>query len=329
MTGGGALERRYRRLLAWYPAGHRMTYGEEMVGVLLAAAPDGSSRPGLAGAVDLIRGGLRARFRSGLRWLAGTDWPDALAVCSLAVPVILAGYFTADWLREVITGVLSGYSGPWYGQAERGLIVLALAAPPLLALRWRGTATVVALALAAWYLIEVFGSLPGSIFHLGQWPWLIHGAGISSSLALLLGAAGLAWSPGPRRGIEILTPKAWLVLIGPGVAMGLLQSYLWVQPLWLVAIIVIAALAVVAAGLMMTIPGPAARGLLLLLAAPAYPGAVWAIGYSRYWTNHVSGFPFQLLFPPTLLFACLAMAAIWRSRRCRATAGPGASGSAT
>jgi hypothetical protein len=42
--------------------------------------------------------------------------------------------------------------------------------------------------------------------------------------------------------------------------------------------------------------------LLLLLAAPAYPGAVWAIGFSRIWTNHVSGFPFKLLFALTVLF---------------------------
>ncbi len=216
MTGEAALERRYRRLLAWYPAQHRRTYGEEMVGVLLAAAPDGSRRPGPADAVDL-RGGLRARFRSGVLWLAGTDWPDALAVCSVAVPVILVSYFTAGWLHEVI----AGYAGPGHEQVERGLVVLALAAPPLLALQWRRTATVVALALAGWYLIIVFGSLPGSISHLGQWPWLVQGDGISSLLALLLGAAALAWSPGPRRGIEILTPKSWLVLAGPGIAMGL------------------------------------------------------------------------------------------------------------
>ena len=33
-----ALERCYRRLLSWYPAGHRRAYGEEMIGVLLASA---------------------------------------------------------------------------------------------------------------------------------------------------------------------------------------------------------------------------------------------------------------------------------------------------
>jgi hypothetical protein len=128
MTGEGALERRYRRLLAWYPADHRRTFGEEMVGVLLAASPEGSRRPGLAGAFDLVSGGLRARFRSGARWLAGTDWPDALALCSVTVPVILAGYLTAQWLHDVIAGALGGSAGHWSGQAERGLVVLAIVA---------------------------------------------------------------------------------------------------------------------------------------------------------------------------------------------------------
>ena len=41
------LERRYRRLLAWYPAAYRSIYGDEMLGVLMAAASArGANRPG-------------------------------------------------------------------------------------------------------------------------------------------------------------------------------------------------------------------------------------------------------------------------------------------
>src|SRR5258708_26727004 len=98
MTGEAALQRRYRRLLAWYPAEYRHAYGEEMIGVLIAAASDGSKRPGLGGAFDLIRGGLRARLLAGWRTLAGAGWPDALAGCSVAVPGILLGYFVSQWL---------------------------------------------------------------------------------------------------------------------------------------------------------------------------------------------------------------------------------------
>jgi hypothetical protein len=121
-------------------------------------------------------------------------------------------------------------------------------------------------------------------------------------------------SPGPRRAVEILARKSWLILSGSGIAIGLIHPNLWPRPAWLAAVIVIAVLAVTTAGLMLTIPGPAARGLLLLLAAPAYPGAVWAIGVSGPFGSGTSGFP-NLLFLPTVLFACLAVAAVWRSHR--------------
>src|SRR5258706_7286420 len=86
-------------------------------------------RPWLAGAADLVRRGIQARFRSGIRWLAGTGWPDAVAICSVAVPVILAGYFTAGWLRHVIAGILSGYAyaNPVHVQVESALVMLARA----------------------------------------------------------------------------------------------------------------------------------------------------------------------------------------------------------
>jgi hypothetical protein len=307
VRGEGALERRYRRLLAWYPAAHRGTYGEELIGVLLAAAPGGSSRPGLAAAFDLIRGGLRVRFRSAWRRLTAINWPDALAVCSVAVPVLLLGYFTTQWLY-----ILHSSTGPLHAQVARGLVVLAIAAPPLLALRFQRTAAVIAVAQAGWLSIFVIGSA------LRAGDWLIYGNILAGSVALMLEAAALAWSLGPRRGAEILTPNSWLVLIGSGIAMGLIHPYLWPRPIWVAAVIVIAVLALFAAGLLLTIPRTAARGLLLLLAAPAYPGAVWAIGLSGPFGSYTSGFP-SLVFLPTVLLACLAAAASWRSR-CRSAA---------
>jgi hypothetical protein len=296
MNGEAALERRYRRLLAWYPAGHRRAYGEEMIGVLMAAAPGGASRPGPAGTIDLIRGGLQARFRSGWRWLAETDWTDALAVCSVAIPVILASYFTASWLYSLGNGVLQGYTSPVHEQVERGLIVLAIAAPPLLATWYRRIGAFVALALAAWLSVYTLGGVSAS------WGgyWIIYGQAVSGSLALLLGAAALVVSRGPRRALEILTPNSWLVLTGSGVGMGLIRPYLWPRPGWLAAVIVIAVLAAVAAGLLLTIPAPAARGMLILLVAPAYPGAVLAIGHSGRFGRDTSGFP-NLVFLPTVL----------------------------
>jgi hypothetical protein len=305
VTGEGALERRYRRLLAWYPAEHRRAYGEEMIGVLMAAAPGGASRPGPAGTIDLIRGGLRARFRSGLRRLAGIDWTDTLAVCSVAVPVILASYFTAGWLWNLSASTLPGTE-----HLGRGLVVLAIAAPPLLALRYRRTAALIALALAGGY---IFATLIG-ISPNWRGYWIIYGGSVSGSVAWLLGAMALALSPGPRRALEILTAKSWVVLVGSGIAIGLIGPYLWLWPPWLGAVIVFAVLVTITAGLLLTIPGAVARGLLILLAAPAYPGALWAtFGHNDSVVNHPFRFP-NLVFMPTVLFACLAMAAIWRSR---------------
>jgi hypothetical protein len=86
MSEMSRLERRYRRLLAWYPARHRRTYGEEMIGVLLASAPDGHQHPRLAESFDLVRGGLQTRLRSVRTGLLDIGWRDALTICSVALP---------------------------------------------------------------------------------------------------------------------------------------------------------------------------------------------------------------------------------------------------
>lgn len=58
-----ALERRYRRLLAFYPRAFRRENEEEILAVLLACAEEGQRRPGLAASTDLVRGALRMRLR--------------------------------------------------------------------------------------------------------------------------------------------------------------------------------------------------------------------------------------------------------------------------
>lgn len=63
MTDSADLERRYRRLLAWYPRAFRADNEPEILAVLLACAQDGQRRPGVAASVDLIRGAIRMRLR--------------------------------------------------------------------------------------------------------------------------------------------------------------------------------------------------------------------------------------------------------------------------
>ena len=99
-TGVTALERCYRRLLSWYPAGHRRAYGEEMIGVLLASAPPGRNRPDKAEVLDLIGGGLRARLRRSRTGEGNPAWRDALAVFSVVAPVVLLGWMAAGYLAS-------------------------------------------------------------------------------------------------------------------------------------------------------------------------------------------------------------------------------------
>ena len=63
MTDQEHLERAYRRLLAWYPREFRDENGPEILAVLMAGAPHGQRRPGLAESADLIRSGLWLRVR--------------------------------------------------------------------------------------------------------------------------------------------------------------------------------------------------------------------------------------------------------------------------
>jgi hypothetical protein len=57
------LERRYRRILKVYPAGHRRVHADEMIGVLIEAAGDSQYHGTVADTVNLLIGGLRIRGR--------------------------------------------------------------------------------------------------------------------------------------------------------------------------------------------------------------------------------------------------------------------------
>jgi hypothetical protein len=57
------LEDSYRRLLSAYPPEFRAEHGEELLGVLLAAAPDSQTRPGFRDTVDVLWNGMVLRTR--------------------------------------------------------------------------------------------------------------------------------------------------------------------------------------------------------------------------------------------------------------------------
>lgn len=306
MNGSLALERRYRRLLIAFPADHRREYGEEMIGVLLASTPQGRRRPRLADALDLVMGGLQARFRALDAGLADARWPDALAVCSVALPVTLLAALAVNYLWNLSPAL------DFNGVSDFYLPSLALALPPLIALRYRRTAAVLALAAAAWFWFLLLSQLT---------VW-IDGLEASYCVALLVQAIALAGSPGPRRAAAVMTWKTWLVLCAAGVALGVASiPYPWALLTWQAAAVVLAFLAAVGAGLVLTLPKPVALRLLLLVAMPAVPAAVWVLQFAAAMAGNAPQVPFPVLaFLPMLVLVCVSAVALWRARHGSRTA---------
>jgi hypothetical protein len=102
------LERRYRRLLACYPAAFRREHEQEILSVLMAGAEEGQRWPRLAEADDLLRSAISMRLRSRLR----TSWAWECRHRRVMVPVRVA---IGIWL-VVLTAILYGYGvGGWWG----------------------------------------------------------------------------------------------------------------------------------------------------------------------------------------------------------------------
>lgn len=301
MSGSAALERRYRRLIVLFPAEHRREYAEEMIGVLLASAPRGRRRPGLADALDLIAGGLRARLRRRGSSPAGARQRDALAVCSLVLPVMTLAALTVSYLWNLLPTL------DFSGVSDFYLPALALALPALTAMRYRRTAAMAAIVAAGWFWFLLIRSAT---------IW-IDGLEASYCIALLVQGIALAGSPGPRRAAAIMTWRTWLVLAAAGLTMGAASLYYpWSLDMWQAAAVVLAFLAAVGAGLAVTLPAPTALRLLLLLAVPAVPCTVWVLQFAAAMTGNATRHPFPVLaFLPTLLLLCIGTALAWQARR--------------
>jgi hypothetical protein len=91
------LERRYRRLLRWYPRAYRTERGTELVTTLLDTAGPDRRRPTRRDAVDLAWGGLRQRFRLPLGFAVRVT---AVAAALIAGAMGAAAGAWAVWLTS-------------------------------------------------------------------------------------------------------------------------------------------------------------------------------------------------------------------------------------
>jgi hypothetical protein len=105
MTDHEHLERAYRRLLAWYPRKFRHENEQEILAVLIAGAPPGQRRPGLAEAADLIRSGLWLRL-----W---PSVPRSARTVRAAVKLMYAGAAVSTVNLVILLALTVDIKGSW------------------------------------------------------------------------------------------------------------------------------------------------------------------------------------------------------------------------
>jgi hypothetical protein len=133
-TDQSGLERRYRRLLAfWYPWEHRRQYEAEMLAVVMAGTRPGQRWPSARDTANLIGHGLSARLGASGSRLTAAVWLDAVAVMALLSALVL--------LAQRVSRVMEHAVLPGPPQ------------PPAQALRALGWAAVVAAVLAGWRVL--------------------------------------------------------------------------------------------------------------------------------------------------------------------------------
>ena len=219
------LEARYRRLLSWFPAEHRAVHGEEMLGVLMAAAGGNRDRPGIAESADLLVGATRIRLRPGPALSDASGWRDALAIFSIAAPVLtltaaVLSYLACD-LWHIATGqgnfLYIGNLQPTlqFGHPLFGtLLWVAISGQaPVVVLGLLGLRRCAALAAAATAVYI------GAVNVTETWRFPVQ---VAEVLFLVIPAVATAVallaSDGPRRGLALMRPWHWSMVAVGGMA---------------------------------------------------------------------------------------------------------------
>jgi hypothetical protein len=213
MTHQEHLERAYWRLLAWYPREFRDEHGPEILAVLLADAPDGKRRPGLAEAADLIRSGLWMRLRPSVPRSARTVRAAVrlmhvgAAVSTVNLVILLAVFADIKAYHAILRQHLTAAQVSQYSTLVITVCTLWALVPIAVWLwmaracgrgrNWARIVSTVLVGLATLNLTSAFNWLPPGV-HLTLVP-MAYGP----TLPVLYWLAGLAvvwllWRPGSR-----------------------------------------------------------------------------------------------------------------------------------
>jgi hypothetical protein len=130
-TGGrqAALERRYRRMLRWYPRAFRRESGDEILSVLLDCASPGQRRPGLGERADLMVSAIGMRMGPGLR-RPPREVATAMRLMRAGAAAELAGLiFGLLTVSSVEHAITHQHAGPLPGSLLDFLLGIAIAVP--------------------------------------------------------------------------------------------------------------------------------------------------------------------------------------------------------
>ena len=222
MSAQDELARRYRLYLALYPRGYRDAHEDEILGVLLEGARSGQEFPRLAETADLIRGAIKIRMRLFLRY-PGNVGSDALAVFSVVAPLLLLSPVLATMILHLIQAgpppppqfrtrlplLYQRYDERVADARALNFAVAAqLAVVIAVVLRLRRLALAAVAVILAWWIFNPrYGIQTGDVF---------------ANLLLtcyLLEAVALIVSPGPRRGLQLLSSRSAAVLAAAAAAL--------------------------------------------------------------------------------------------------------------
>jgi len=311
MNGPGPLERGYRRLLALYPAEHRRTHEEEMLGVLMTGASAGQRHPGLAESANLTWGALRIGLRPGSHGSPHPRWRDALAAVSVVLPLLFLLYFAVHDLLALASPLPNRAVFAAFLRSDVQTLGSWLILTALVLLRLRRTAALAAAAMLIWFAVSVAGAL--------NWSY-IDPQSMLIFLALGLEIAALVTSPGPRQGLQILTWKHYALVAVVAATLGSVPGWLWlshpaVSDATMITVIAVSMARMVAAS-------PLSRRIMVLLSVLAYYFIVGLVVLPS-----VVGGPYEVAsgwvgplritltcMPLAMVIACLAIMALRSGR---------------
>jgi hypothetical protein len=325
MSDMAGLERRYRRMLLWFPAQHRQFYAEEMIGVLLASSSDDRRRPGLGESIDIAMAGLRTRLRSLFRAeRVDPEWSDAFAGFSVTTPFLMLAYVSYQLHvvlrideRFIRFGPLGRRALPEFEAAKvSGILMLAATVavivalavcPVLLRRRQRLAVTLIAivtglLGAAATVYLDVHAGFSTD-------------APVGFTIFFVMEIVALLIAPDPGRGWRVLGRKGLITVVAVAaltLAAELLLHSGALNSLSFDRTAVEVAILAVGVALIMIFGSTPLKRMLALLLIPGYP----LLGYVQFYSFMLGGNgSLPVLYLPTLAIAMLVGLAIWQASR--------------